>query len=266
MFFNMGTKRIALYRIRAPGQIEALASPARQELVDSLAVSGPVSIAELASDLGRAPDSLYYHVRRLEQVGLVVRRGTRSAGARGEVMYDVPGARMLIDQEPDAAREKQALMRVVSSALRSAERELRNALDSGRAIYRRCSRRNAWAAKVKGWLDAQGELHEKVYNVAWSGDRAMDANGKLPAVGNTVDAANASWTNTIGAGDLGVIWTDPDFDPAEKAFYYARVLEIPTPRWSTYDAFRFGVDLPEGAPVSTQERAYSSPIWYDPQS
>ena len=119
---------------------------------------------------------------------------------------------------------------------------------------------------VKGWLDADGNTHEKIYNVAWSGDRTVDANGKIAAVGNTVDAANANWTNTIGAGDLGTVWTDPDFDVGEKAFYYARVLEIPTPRWSTYDAFRYDIDLPEGAPASTQERAYSSPIWYQPQS
>jgi hypothetical protein len=119
---------------------------------------------------------------------------------------------------------------------------------------------------IKGWLDADGNTQEKVYNVAWSGDRKADKNGKIPAVGNTVDAANANWLNTIGAGDLSVVWTDPDFDPGEKAFYYARVLEIPTPRWSTYDAFRFGIDLPEGAPASTQERAYSSPIWYQPES
>jgi len=119
---------------------------------------------------------------------------------------------------------------------------------------------------VKGWLDADGNTQEKVYNVAWSGDRTVDANGKIPAVGNTVDAANANWTNTIGAGDLGTVWTDPDFDPGEKAFYYARVLEIPTPRWSTYDAFRYDIELPAGAPASTQERAYSSPIWYQPQS
>jgi len=119
---------------------------------------------------------------------------------------------------------------------------------------------------VKGWLDSDGKTHEKVYDVVWAGDRKPDKNGKLPPVGNTVDAANANWTNTIGAGDLATVWTDPDFDPAQKAFYYARVLEIPTPRWSTYDAFRFGVDLPEGAPTSTQERAYSSPIWYQPKS
>ncbi len=116
---------------------------------------------------------------------------------------------------------------------------------------------------VKGWHDGK-KLHEKVYDVAWSGDRAPGADGKLPPVGNTVDAATASWTNTIGAPELGVVWTDPDFDPKLRAFYYVRVLEIPTPRWSTYDAFRFGIDIPEGAPVSTQERAYTSPIWYTP--
>ncbi|MDH3198545.1 MAG: DUF3604 domain-containing protein, partial [Candidatus Krumholzibacteria bacterium] len=117
---------------------------------------------------------------------------------------------------------------------------------------------------VKGWLDAKGATHEKVYDVAWAGERKPGANGKLPAVGNTVDAARATFANTIGAPELGSVWTDPDFDPAQKAFYYARVIEIPTPRWSTYDAFRFGVPLAKGAPVSTQERAYTSPIWYTP--
>jgi len=119
---------------------------------------------------------------------------------------------------------------------------------------------------VKGWLDADGSTHERVYNVAWSDEREPDKKGKLPPVGNTVDAATANWTNTIGAAELSIVWTDPDFDPKQKAFYYARVLEIPTPRWSTYDAFRYGIDLPEGAPVSTQERAYTSPIWYTPKS
>lgn len=155
----MPSKRISLYRIRTARQIEALASPARQEVVDSLAVSGAVSIAELASDLGRAPDSLYYHVRQLERVGLVVQRGARSVGARNEVLYDVPGARMVIDREPRSPAEQRALLRVVTSALRGAERELRSALESGRAIYRRCAQRNAWAARVKGWLDAD-ELAE----------------------------------------------------------------------------------------------------------
>ena len=116
---------------------------------------------------------------------------------------------------------------------------------------------------VKGWLDGD-ELKEQVFDVAWSGDRRPETDGKLPAVGNTVDAATATWTNTIGSAELGVVWTDPSFDPEQRAFYYVRVLEIPTPRWSTYDAFRFGIDIPEGAPVSTQERAYTSPIWYTP--
>jgi hypothetical protein len=119
---------------------------------------------------------------------------------------------------------------------------------------------------VKGWLDKDGNMREKVYDVAWSGDRVADVNGKVPAVGNTVDVANANWTNSIGAPELATVWTDPSFDPALKAFYYTRVIEIPTPRWSTYDAFRFGVDLPEGVPTSTQERAYSSPIWYTPKA
>ena len=117
---------------------------------------------------------------------------------------------------------------------------------------------------VKGWLDADGETQERVYDVAWSGDRAPDADGTLPAVGNTVDVASASWTNTIGASELATVWTDPDFDPAERAFYYARVIEIPTPPWYLYDAFRLGSALPADAPTSQQERAYTSPIWYTP--
>jgi hypothetical protein len=119
---------------------------------------------------------------------------------------------------------------------------------------------------VKGWLDTDGATQEKVYDVAWSDNRVPGADGKLPPVGNTVDVANANWTNTIGASELATVWTDPDFDPAQKAFYYVRVIEIPTPRWTTYDAFRFSVDLPEGTPTSTQERAYTSPIWYTPIS
>jgi len=119
---------------------------------------------------------------------------------------------------------------------------------------------------IKGWLDADGATQEKVYDIAWSGGRLAGADGKVPAVGNTVDVANANWTNTIGASELATVWTDPDFDPNEKAFYYVRVIEIPTPRWTTYDAFRFGIDIPEGAPTSTQERAYTSPIWYTPKT
>ena len=117
---------------------------------------------------------------------------------------------------------------------------------------------------VKGWLDAEGEVHEKVYDVAWSGDRKPGADGKVPAVGNTVDVANATWTNTIGAPELIAVWKDPDFDPAQRAFYYGRVIEIPTPRWTAYDAKYFGIKMPEGAPMTMQERAYTSPIWYTP--
>jgi len=117
---------------------------------------------------------------------------------------------------------------------------------------------------VKGWLDSKGNTHEKVYDVAWAGEREPDSIGQLPPVGNTVDIAAANWTNTIGASELGTVWTDPDFDAQQSAFYYARVLEIPTPRWVVYDAFRFGIELPPEAETIGQERAYTSPIWYKP--
>ena len=117
---------------------------------------------------------------------------------------------------------------------------------------------------VKGWLGSDGKTHEKIYDIAWSDDRKPGADGKLPAVGNTVDLASASWSNTIGASELATVWTDPDYDPAESAFYYARVLEIPTPPWYAYDAFRYGTKIPTDAPKSQQERAYTSPIWYTP--
>jgi hypothetical protein len=118
---------------------------------------------------------------------------------------------------------------------------------------------------IKGWLDKKGETHEKVYDVAWSGDRKPGKDGKLPAVGNTVDVKKATWTNTIGAPELVTTWEDPDFDPKEKAFYYARVIEIPTPRWTAYEAKRYGVEMPENVPMITNERAYTSPIWYNPE-
>ena len=117
---------------------------------------------------------------------------------------------------------------------------------------------------VKGWLDSRGERHEKVYDVAWSGDRQIGRDGKLPPVGNTVDVANATWTNTIGAPELITVWTDPDFDASQSAVYYTRVIEIPTPRWTAYDAVRFGIEMPDEVPMITQERAYTSPIWYTP--
>lgn len=117
---------------------------------------------------------------------------------------------------------------------------------------------------VKGWLDASGDVQEKVFDVVWSGDRTPDANGKLPSVGTTVDIPNATWTNTIGSPELITVWQDPDFDPALRAFYYARVLEIPTPRWTAYDQKRFGVKAPADARLTVIERAYTSPIWYTP--
>ena len=120
---------------------------------------------------------------------------------------------------------------------------------------------------VKGWEDASGGLQEKVYDVVWSDpqSRKPGADGKLPPVGNTVNVPDASYTNSIGAPELVTVWTDPDFDPALRAFYYARVIEIPTPRWTAYDAKRFGVEMPKEVPMTTQERAYTSPIWYTPK-
>jgi len=115
---------------------------------------------------------------------------------------------------------------------------------------------------VKGWVD-RGQVFEEIYDVAWSGDRQPTAgDGKLPPVGNTVDVAAATYTNDIGAPGLASSWTDPDFDPGMRAFYYARIIEIPTPRWSTYDAKRLGVAAPQ--PATIQERAWTSPIWYVP--
>lgn len=119
---------------------------------------------------------------------------------------------------------------------------------------------------VKGWLDKEGRLHEKVYDVAWSGDRKTDPKtGKVPAVGSTVDVAEATWTNTIGAPELIAVWRDPEFDARQPAFYYGRVIEIPTPRWTAYDAKRFGVKPLPGTAMTITERAYTSPIWYTPK-
>jgi hypothetical protein len=117
---------------------------------------------------------------------------------------------------------------------------------------------------IKGWMDAKGDVHEKVHDVVWSGDRKPGANGKLPSVGNTVDVENATWKNTIGAPELITVWKDPDFDAKQRAFYYVRVIEIPTPRWTAYDAKRFGVKPLPGTQMTTTERAYTSPIWFNP--
>ncbi len=118
---------------------------------------------------------------------------------------------------------------------------------------------------VKGWLDQQGELQEHVYDVAFSDEREADPEtGRLPDVGNTIDYDNASYMNTIGSAQLSAVWKDPDFDPGLRAFYYARVIEIPTPRWPVYDASYFGFKLEPDVPRTNRDRAYTSPIWYNP--
>ena len=117
---------------------------------------------------------------------------------------------------------------------------------------------------VKGWVDANGVEHEQVYNVAWSGDRQLDSDGRLPAVANTVDLQSGRYTNSVGQAEFAVKWMDPDFDPQHSAFYYARVLQIPTPRNALFDARALGLDKPPKGPSTIQERAYTSPIWYQP--
>jgi hypothetical protein len=119
---------------------------------------------------------------------------------------------------------------------------------------------------IKGWVDSHGDTHERIYDAAWSGARTPGADGKLPQVGNTVDIATATYSNSIGAPVLATAWTDPDFNAAERAYYYLRVLEIPTPRWSTYDAARFGKKPPADFPATEAQRAYTSPIWYTPHA
>ena len=119
---------------------------------------------------------------------------------------------------------------------------------------------------VKGWVDQEGETHEKVHDIAWSGDRKKGADGKIPAVGNTVDLKTASYSNTIGTTEFLITWIDTEFDASQSAFYYVRVLEIPTPRWSTYDAVKLGIPIRKDIPATIQERAWSSPIWYHPSN
>lgn len=120
---------------------------------------------------------------------------------------------------------------------------------------------------VKGWVDKSGKLQEKVYNVAWSDPAKRKLlSGKLPPVGDTVNLANATYSNSIGAPELSTVWSDPDFDPGMRAFYYVRVLEIPTPSWPAYDAVRYKLRLPSNVRMKAQERAYTSPIWYNPKA
>jgi hypothetical protein len=117
---------------------------------------------------------------------------------------------------------------------------------------------------VKVWVDKSGKRQEKVYDAVWSGTRKPGRDGKLPKVGNTVDVKNATWTNTIGSPELITVWTDPEFNPKMSAAYYARVLEIPTPRWTAYEAKRFGITMKKEIPMVNVERAITSPIWYTP--
>ncbi len=119
---------------------------------------------------------------------------------------------------------------------------------------------------IKGWLDASGTAQEKVYDVVWAGNRKPGKDGRLPPVGNTVDVARATFTNSIGTAELAAVWKDPDFQPSQRAFYYVRVIEIPTPRWTAYDQFRFGVKMSEDVPMQQQERAWTSPIWHTPST
>jgi hypothetical protein len=118
---------------------------------------------------------------------------------------------------------------------------------------------------IKGWLGADGETQERIYDVAVSDGRTIGADGRSRTpVGSTVDVDNATYTNSIGDALLMGYWKDPDFDRAERAFYYVRVIEIPTPRWTAYDAARFGIEMPEEVPMTVTDRAYTSPIWYAP--
>jgi hypothetical protein len=118
---------------------------------------------------------------------------------------------------------------------------------------------------VKGWMKADGTLNEKVYDVVWAGERQMDDKGKVSSVGNTVNLEDGSWDNSIGATELSKVWTDPDFNPELEAFYYVRVIEIPTPRWTLHDKLRYGAELSDEVPLTTTQRGYTSPIWYSPK-
>jgi hypothetical protein len=120
---------------------------------------------------------------------------------------------------------------------------------------------------VKGWLGADGEAQERIYDIAVSDGREIGADGRCKTpVGDTVDVDNASYTNSIGDAVLAAYWEDPEFDPAQSAFYYVRVLEIPTPSWLVYDRKIYDIEIPEGAVLKEQERAYTSPIWYTPET
>ena len=118
---------------------------------------------------------------------------------------------------------------------------------------------------VKGWRTDDGKTHEQVYNIKWAGERTIDTDSKLPAIGSTVNVEEATYSNSIGSTELSTMWTDPDFDAAQHAFYYVRVLEIPTPRWTAYDVAFFKTGMAPIVKMQHQERAYTSPIWYTPK-
>jgi hypothetical protein len=149
--------------------------------------------------------------------------------------------------------------------------DLSNASDKAPSFLVRALRDPDWAnldriQMIKGWTDSSGASHEKVYDIAVSGLRHIDSNGRAKTpVGNTVNGDEATFDNSIGEAILDAHWVDPDFDASQRAFYYVRVLEIPTPRWTTFDAKYFNVERPKDVPVSIQERAYTSPIWYTPK-
>jgi hypothetical protein len=118
---------------------------------------------------------------------------------------------------------------------------------------------------IKGWLDKKGKTHERIYDAAVSDDRKIGRDGRCKTpVGRTVNIADVSYTNTIGDPLLTAYWKDPDFDPKQKAFYYVRVIEIPKPRWTAYDAKFYGIEMPNYVTMTVQDRAYTSPIWYTP--
>jgi predicted transcriptional regulator len=190
MIFNMppaAPTRARTYRVRSARQIEALATPARQEVVDGLAALGSASIAELAAHLGRAPDSLYYHVRKLVKVGLVEPRGLRGEGPRAEAVYATPQPRVVLDWQPSTPRERASLLRLLGSLLRITERDLKGAFEAGLARFRRGPRRNTWGGRVKGRLthdeiaEVRGHVEAITTLLAGSAGRASDRSGELVA-------------------------------------------------------------------------------------
>jgi Protein of unknown function (DUF3604) len=210
--------------------------------------------------------------------GVWARENTRAAlfdAMERKETYATTGSRMLVRffggwdfDESDAARRLPADIGYEKGVPMGGDMPVRPS-GAGAATFLVAALKDAYSGNldriqiVKGWLE-NGERMEQIYDVVWAGDRQPGSDGRLPPVGNTVDVPNATWTNTIGAAELITSWTDPDFDASQSAFYYARVLEIPTPRWTAYEAARYGVTMDPEVPMVHQERAYTSPIWYTP--